>query len=203
MSRAGIETLLYMMDMAFEGRTNEVWGNWHALLENLSSVRDEDWTWLPEGGHRTILHLVSDLGMCKYAYASAAFGDGSMNWDKQGTIPELEDGSPPAVAIQYLRTAQGYWRAKVAELDDDSELMKTRTGPWTSPASATSTSTSRSRPPGTRRRWRPTKSRCSWVSGSSARPERGSALQFVKQPLRPDRDCCCLWPCRLRRRLLP
>ena len=119
MSRAGIETLLYMMDMAFEGRTNEVWGNWHALLENLSSVRDEDWTWLPEGGQRTIFHLVSDLGMCKYAYASAAFDDGSMNWDKEGTIPELEDGSSPAVAIEYLRTAQDYWRAKVAELDDD------------------------------------------------------------------------------------
>ena len=130
MSRAGIETLLYMMDMAFEGRTNEVWGNWHALLENLSSVRNEDWTWLPEGGQRTILHLVSDLGMCKYAYASAAFDDGSMNWDKEGTIPELKNGSSPDVAVGYLRTAQDYWRGKVAELDDDSELMKPRTGPW-------------------------------------------------------------------------
>jgi len=130
MSRAGIETLLYMMDMAFEGRTNEVWGNWHALLENLGSVRDEDWTWLPEGGHRTIFHLVSDLGMCKYAYASAAFDDGSMNWDRAGTIPELEAGCTPAIAVEYLRTAQDYWRSKVDELQDDAELTKERRGPW-------------------------------------------------------------------------
>jgi hypothetical protein len=130
MSRAGIETLLYMMDMAFQGRTNEQWGNWHALLENLSPVRDEDWTWLPEKGERTIFSLVSDLGMCKYAYASAAFGDGSMDWDKEGTIPELAKGSSPATAIEYLQTAQEYWRGKVAELQDDAELLEDRTGPW-------------------------------------------------------------------------
>jgi len=129
-SRAAIETLLYMMDMAFEGTRNEIWGNWHALLENLSSVRDEDWTWLPEGGQRSIFELVRDLGQCKYAYASAAFEDGSMDWDKPGTIPSISDGSPPAEALDYVRGAQDYWRSRVAALRDDSELLKQRTGPW-------------------------------------------------------------------------
>jgi hypothetical protein len=52
---------MYMMDEAFEGDSALGCGNWHALLVNLSSVRDEDWTWLPAAGKRTIYGLVRDL----------------------------------------------------------------------------------------------------------------------------------------------
>ena len=81
MTRAGIEQLLYLMDQSFEGNDD------HSLLSNLRSVRDDDWTWLPAGGGRSIFEHVQHIGECKYVYENHAFGDGSMHWTKPATVP--------------------------------------------------------------------------------------------------------------------
>jgi hypothetical protein len=87
MERSGIEQLLYMMDSAFDGE------RWHSVLTNLGSVKDENWDWTPPGGHRTIRLLVQELGGCKYAYDSHAFGNGSMHWENYpGSVPVPPEG---------------------------------------------------------------------------------------------------------------
>jgi hypothetical protein len=118
-----------MMDQAFEGDGTYGRGNWHALLVNLKSCRDEDWRWLPIDGHRTIFELVKDLGGCKYVYASHLAGDRSIHWDRWETIPPLNADATPAKAIAYLRDAQIYLRSRVDALADDGELLKIRLTP--------------------------------------------------------------------------
>jgi hypothetical protein len=129
MGREGIEQLLYMMDQAFEGDTAAGRGNWHALLVNLESVRDEDWNWLPADGRRSIFVLARELGECKYVYASHIEGDRSFNWDHEETIPTVDDGTAPSEVIAYLRRAQDYLRSRVDGLSSDTELWRLQTSP--------------------------------------------------------------------------
>ena len=128
MTRSGIEQLLYMMDQAFEGDPSGR-GQWHALLVNLASLRDEDWTWLPPDGKRTVLSLVEDIGICKYVYASQAFEDRSVHWDKPASVPGLKVDSSHEEVISWLRAAQEHWRSCVEALADDTELLRMRLSP--------------------------------------------------------------------------
>jgi len=123
MSRSGIEQMLYMMDSAFDGE------DWHSVLANLGSVAYEDWSWLPPGGRRSIATLVGELGTCKYVYDSQAFGDGSMHWNKPGSVPEPPAEAPPSQIIAWLRDAHQQLRSHFAALEDDSELLRPRLGP--------------------------------------------------------------------------
>src|SRR3990172_1734052 len=91
-TRAAIEQLLYLMDQAFQGQ-GALEGA-HSFLSNLGSVGDDDWLWLPPGGGRCIFDIVAHVGECKYVYDSHAFGDGSMRWDRPGTVPAVERGAP-------------------------------------------------------------------------------------------------------------
>ena len=52
MGRAGIESLLYMLDRNF-AVPGPTFGTWHSFLVNLVDVRDDDWMWAPEGGERS------------------------------------------------------------------------------------------------------------------------------------------------------
>ncbi len=124
MARAGIEQLLYMMDEAFEGNGE------HSLLANLRSVQDGDWHWTPPGGGRTILDLVQHVGECKYVYDNHAFGDGTMRWDRPGTVPTIDRSGPPEAVIDWLRAGQRALRASVASLKQDEELLKPRRANW-------------------------------------------------------------------------
>lgn len=130
MGRSAIQQMLYMMDNAFEGDPSWEGERWHAVLENLASVREDEWTWLPPDGRRSIGWIVVALGNGKYVYASHTFGDGSMHWDKRGSIPALPRGSSPKEVIDWLRGAQEQWRAGVEALQDDSELIKLRPSPF-------------------------------------------------------------------------
>lgn len=129
-TRSAIDHYLYMMDCAFEGDPTLEHDKWHALLENLASVRDEDWAWLPPDGRRSIAWLVEGLGNSKYVYASHAFGDGSMHWNNEDSLPTLPAGSSREETIAWLRDAQEYLRAGVEALEDDSELLKLRPSPF-------------------------------------------------------------------------
>ncbi len=124
MNRTSIEQLLYLMDEAFEGNGD------HSFLANLRSLQDDDWPWLPPGGGRSIFDLVVHVGECKYVYDNHAFGDGSMRWDRPGTVPTVERGASQAAIIDWLRTGQGKLRSSVASLEEDGELLRERRANW-------------------------------------------------------------------------
>jgi hypothetical protein len=124
MGRTGIEQFLYMMDSAFEGE------DWHSVLKNLRSVNAKEWDWVPPGGVRTIRFLIHDLGECKYVYDSHAFGDASVHWDKEGTIPPVPDGASTAEIIEWLRAAQSLLRSHLAAMPDDEALTEEVMSQW-------------------------------------------------------------------------
>ena len=127
MGDVAIQQLLYLMDEAFEahGEHGE-----HALLNNLRSVQDNDWRWLPPNGGRSIFDIVQHVGECKYIYDSHAFGDGTMRWDRPGTIPSIDSGAKAPDIIAWLRQGQQLLRDNVATLQDGGELLKLRKANW-------------------------------------------------------------------------
>ena len=124
MSRAAIEQLLYTMDEAFEGNRE------HSLIANLGSLTDEDWAWLPAGGVRSIFQIIEHVGECKYVYENHAFGDGSMRWDRPGSIPAITISARPAVIIDWLREGHRRLALSAASLGDDGELLAPRPANW-------------------------------------------------------------------------
>ena len=124
MSRTNIDQLLYLMDEAFQGQGE------HSLLANLRSLKDDDWLWLPPGGGRSIFDLVVHVGECKYVYDNHAFGDGSMRWDRPGTVPAVERGASATAIIDWLRRGQGALRGSVASLAEDGGLLRERRANW-------------------------------------------------------------------------
>jgi hypothetical protein len=128
MGRSGIEVLLYMMDRSFDADAS--FGTWHAFLVNLGDVRDEDWLWAPEGGERTIFEIVQHVGEVTYVYDSQGFGDGSLHWDRPGSVPTIEASTPREEVVRWLQEGQQRLRGHVAALADDAELRVLRPGLW-------------------------------------------------------------------------
>ena len=125
MSRAAIEQLLYLMDEAFDAEGHE-----HSLVANICSVRDEEWTWKPAEKGRSVFDIVSHVGECKYVYENHAFGDGSMRWNSEGSIPVIRPSTPRDDVIEWLREGQRLLRDSVSGLGSDDELLKTRRANW-------------------------------------------------------------------------
>src|SRR3990170_5432092 len=113
MSGAGVEQLLYLVDEAFGGE------DWHSLMGNLRTVRDEDWLWVPPGGARRIVDLVRHVGECKYVYENHAWGDASMRWDRPGTVPTFADSDRKPAVIEWLREGHRRLRDRLSALDDE------------------------------------------------------------------------------------
>jgi DinB superfamily len=128
MGRSGIEQLLYMMDRTITADTS--FGTWHSFLINLGDVGDEDWLWVPEGGERSIFEIVQHAGEVVYAYDSCAFGDGSMHWNKPGSIPTIDESTPRNEVVRWLREGHQRYRDHVAALKDDAQLAEMRPGLW-------------------------------------------------------------------------
>ena len=124
MGRAGIEQLLYQMDEAFQGHGE------HALLNNLKSLRDDDWYALPEVAGRTIFDIVQHVGESRFAYENHAFGDGSMRWDQPGTVPTIERETTRDAVVDWLRDGFRTFRESIAALEDDGELLAKRMANW-------------------------------------------------------------------------
>ncbi|MDO8614109.1 MAG: DinB family protein [Dehalococcoidia bacterium] len=124
MGRAGVEQLLYLMDQAFEAREAH---EWHSLLSNLESVRDEDWLRVPDGGVRSIAEIAEHVGEGKRMYANHAFGDAKMKWDDFGA--RLANLPAKAEMIGWLRQGQALWRGCVERLDDEG-LTQPRMAHW-------------------------------------------------------------------------
>ncbi|MDQ3706127.1 MAG: DinB family protein [Chloroflexota bacterium] len=122
MASEGVAQLLYLMDAAFDGT------DWHSLLCNVRSVRDEDWQWVPPGGNRSIRDIVQHVGGSKLMYQDHAFGGAALTWDH----PLVDGGEALATvasAIAWLQEAQERLRESVASLDD-AELLRPRMTNW-------------------------------------------------------------------------
>ena len=126
MERVAIDHYLYLLDQAFEPDGHPE----HALMLNLNSVRDDQWRWLPEGARRCIFDIVAHTGECKYVYDNHAFGDGSMRWDRPGSVPSIARTASPEEIIAWLREGQRRMRSSVEALEDDAELLRPRMAPW-------------------------------------------------------------------------
>jgi DinB superfamily len=126
MSRDAIHAILYMMGAAFEGDPYQS----GSMLNNLKSVRDDDWFWLPDGGKRSIYDIVEHVGANKYIYDNNAFGDGSMKWENPGPMPRIDRTTPPNEIVEWMREGHRRLRASVDALADDAELMRPRPAPW-------------------------------------------------------------------------
>jgi uncharacterized damage-inducible protein DinB len=129
MADPSVETLLYLLDEAFEGPGLEESNESQALLANLATVDEAIWRANAPGAVRTIESMVLHVGACKIMYDDYAFGSGTKQW---GT-PEVEgwvDGAAPmAEAIEWLREAHRSFKEHVAALTDD-DLDRARMTNW-------------------------------------------------------------------------
>ena len=124
MSDAGIQQLLFLLDEAFEGNRE------HALLNNLRSVGDDEWLWLPPGGTRTVYDIVQHVGECKYVYDDHAFGGGTIRWDRPDSVPTIDRETERNDVVDWLRDGQRRLREHIAALGDDAELERPRRANW-------------------------------------------------------------------------
>jgi hypothetical protein len=129
MGRSGIETLLYTLDRNFAA-PGPTFGTWHSFLVNLADVRDDDWLWVPEEAERSIFEIVQHVGETKYVYDSCTFEDGSVHWQRGGSVPTIDESTPRDEVVRWLETGHQQFRDHVAALEDDSELELKRSGLW-------------------------------------------------------------------------
>ena len=125
-----MDALLFLLDEAFDGRGIEESNESQALLTNLATVTDGEWTALPPGATRTIESIVRHVAGCKIMYADNPFGPST----KQRGLPEVEgpweDGKAPMPdAIDWLREAHRSFKAHVENLADD-DLNQPRLTNW-------------------------------------------------------------------------
>ena len=130
MAHPAVEALLYLLDEAFGGRGIEESNESQALLTNLATVTQADWSTLPPGATRTIESIVRHVGACKIMYADHAFGTGTKQWGTPEVEGPWEEGQAPMLeAIDWLRETHRLFRMHVEELADD-DLDRQRMTNW-------------------------------------------------------------------------
>jgi uncharacterized damage-inducible protein DinB len=130
MADPAVEALLDLLDEAFEGRGIEESNESQALITNLATVTEAEWTSLPPGATRTIEAMVRHVAACKVMYADYAFGPRTKQW---GT-PEVEgpwevDRAPMSEALDRLRETHRSFRKHLENLTDD-DLDRERMTNW-------------------------------------------------------------------------
>lgn len=128
MGREGIEAILALMELAFEGSQ-------HSLLQNIRSVAPDSWDRRPPGGNRSIRDFVAHVGMFKFMYANHGFRDGGMDYGDPPATPAPERLADPAAAEEWLREGHTYLTCCIRELESDSELDAPRKAHWGAPVS--------------------------------------------------------------------
>lgn len=120
-----IDTLCWLIEDAFIGENSD------SLINNLSNVREQDWTALPPGGGRSIADILEHVGWCKWMYEDYAFGTASMRGDQPPLI--LTGGvrsRPHEELLAWLKDGHYKWLGSVRALLDDSELDRDRLTNW-------------------------------------------------------------------------
>jgi hypothetical protein len=124
-SRTGIETLVWLIEQAFEGDPS------HSLIANLRDLREEDWIATPRERGRSIVDILEHVGWSKWMYEDYAFGPASMRGDRPPLIPEGGARSrPPDELLAWLTDGHQRWLVSVRTLPDDSELDRERFTNW-------------------------------------------------------------------------
>jgi uncharacterized damage-inducible protein DinB len=108
-SRDAVETLLFLMDNAFENSRP------HSLLNNLGTVTEDDYD--REHNGRSIREMVRHLAGAKHVYNNQAFGDASL------FMPAFrerlyESTASMAEDTEWLREGHAALRTSLAGLDD-------------------------------------------------------------------------------------
>jgi uncharacterized damage-inducible protein DinB len=98
-------------------------------VENLRTVRDEDWGTTAGGGQRTIGHIAWHVGSSAYKYADSMFGDYTLTWDELAAtgraLAHDRDGF-----IAWLRGSNRALVEGLLGLQDDVELSAPRKAHW-------------------------------------------------------------------------
>lgn len=109
----------------------------HALRNNLASVRPQEWDVRPSGWTTEEFGTMPELSICdlalhvgagKYMYAERAFGAATMGW---GDIA-LPDRDMDAV-LAWMDEGHRALAEGLAALEDDAELEVERPAPWRAP----------------------------------------------------------------------
>ena len=120
-----IDSLCWLIEDAFVGGLSE------SLMNNLSHIREQDWTALPAGGGRSIADILEHIGWCKWMYEDYAFGTASMRGDQPPIIPAGGARSRPHdELLTWLKQGQHKWLVSVRALQDDTELERDRLTNW-------------------------------------------------------------------------
>jgi hypothetical protein len=127
--RAGIETLLEVMGLAF-GEPGVEADESQALMQNLASVPAALWRALPAGAARSIEAIVLHVGSCKVMYADHAFHGATLDWADPEVQPWPEGHAPMADTIPWLIDVHRQLVADVTALADDAELDRPRRTNW-------------------------------------------------------------------------
>jgi hypothetical protein len=123
MARILLDQMIWEMGLAFD-----------VLYASLHDLGDDDWTWVPPGGVRSIHAIVGHVISCKVMYDNHAFGDASLTWMDprfggwQASAPA--QGFSPAALVDELRESDLLVRRHVDALGDDVELSKPRGVNW-------------------------------------------------------------------------
>jgi uncharacterized damage-inducible protein DinB len=125
MTHTEIDTLTRPLEAAYRFDT------FHALLENLSDVRENEWAALPANHSAevfgtspdlSIAHIVKHVGAAKLMWGNHTFGDASLTWLE--AKPSSMDHEP---MLEWVDAAHRAFVADVAALEDDRELAVDRT----------------------------------------------------------------------------
>jgi uncharacterized damage-inducible protein DinB len=117
---SAVDSLLHLLDEAFEGRGIEESNESQALLTNLASVTEAEWRARPSGATRTIESMVLHVAGCKIMYADYAFGPGTKQWGTPDVEGTWEPGAAPmADAIAWLSGTHRTFRRHIEGLTDD------------------------------------------------------------------------------------
>ena len=102
--RAGIETILGLLEEAFRGA-----GESQALLPNIRTVPDDAWRALPPGAARSVESIAIHVGACKIMYDDDAFGDGTLRFATPDVEPWVKGEAPwGEVVTRWPHIQQGF-----------------------------------------------------------------------------------------------
>jgi len=124
MSRTAIDTLLSLLEDAFEGDPDQ------SLLANLRDVRDDEWLASPPGGRRSIGDILEHVGWAKWMYEDYAFGSASLQGDVPPMVTSDMRPRPKEELLDWLREGHHRLVTSVVALADDQELERLRLANW-------------------------------------------------------------------------
>jgi hypothetical protein len=123
-TRTATDTLVWLIHDAFEGDPE------HSLMSNLRDLRDEDWSFVPPGGRRSIADILEHVGWCKWMYEDYAFGAASLQGDQPPLVSPEGARRSREELLAWLAEGHRRWIASVRALADDSELDRERLSNW-------------------------------------------------------------------------